>query len=67
VKDAADQFVGVDASKGLELKNMLDAGILDPARVVRSSIVNAVSAVGTMLTTECLLRKPTASAAAAAP
>jgi len=65
VKDATDQFVGVDASKGLELKNMLDAGILDPARVVRSSIVNAVSAVGTMLTTECLLRKPAASAAAA--
>jgi chaperonin GroEL len=58
VKNSEDPFVGVDASNGLCLKNMLDAGILDPARVVRSSLVNAVSAVGTMLTTECLLRKP---------
>jgi chaperonin GroEL len=66
VKEAKDLFVGVDASNGLGLKNMLDAGILDPARVVRSSIVNAVSAVGTMLTTECLLRKPAKSSNASA-
>lgn len=58
VKRAEDRFVGVDASAGFALKNMLDAGIVDPARVVRSSLVNAVSAVGTMLTTECLLRRP---------
>lgn len=65
VKKADDEFVGVDASNGLSLKNMLDAGIIDPVRVVRSSIVNAVSAVGTMLTTECLLRKPDKVAPAA--
>lgn len=58
VKASEDRFVGVDASNGLALKNMLDAGIIDPARVVRSALINAVSAVGTMLTTECLIRKP---------
>lgn len=62
VKDADDHFVGVDAANGLSLTNMLDAGIVDPTRVVRSSLVNAVSAVGTMLTTECVLRKPEKSA-----
>jgi chaperonin GroEL len=58
VQESEDRFVGVDAANGLGLKNMLDAGIIDPARVVRSAILNAVSAVGTMLTTECLIRKP---------
>lgn len=58
VKEAEDPFMGIDASNGMSMKNMLDAGIIDPVRVVRSSIINAVSAVGTMLTTECLVRKP---------
>jgi chaperonin GroEL len=57
VKEAADPFTGVDASNGLALINMLDAGIVDPTKVVRSAIVNAASAVGTMLTTECMFRK----------
>lgn len=58
VKESADPFMGVDAGNGLGLKNMLDAGILDPARVVQSTILNAVSVVGTMLMTECLVCKP---------
>lgn len=58
VKESEDPFLGVDVANGLGLKNMLDAGIIDPTRVVRSAITNAVSAVGTMLTTECLVRKP---------
>lgn len=58
VKESEDPFAGVNAANGLGLENMLEAGILDPVRVVRSSIINAVSAVGTMLTTECLIRKP---------
>lgn len=57
VKESDDRFLGVDASNGLGLKNLLDAGILDPTRVVRTSLLNAVSAVGTMLTTECVIRR----------
>jgi len=50
----------------LGLKNLFDAGIVDPARVVRSAVINAVSAVGTMLTTECLIQRPAKSPAASA-
>lgn len=57
VKEAEDEFVGVDATD-MTLKNLLDAGIIDPTRVVRSALVNAVSVASTMLTTETLVRKP---------
>jgi chaperonin GroEL len=57
VKQAENRLMGVDASNGLGLVNMIEAGIVDPTKVVRSSIVNAVSAVGTMLTTECMFKK----------
>lgn len=50
---------GIDAS-GLdpEYVDMVERGILDPVKVVRNAIANAVSAVGTMLTTECMIAKP---------
>lgn len=35
--------------------NMLDAGIVDPAKVVRNAILNAASVAGLMLTTECIV------------
>lgn len=46
-----DELIGVDV-RTLELVNMKSAGILDPTKVVRSAIANAVSLVGTMVTTE---------------
>ena len=52
-----DEMVGLDASD-FEFKNMLEAGILDPVKVVRSAITNAVSVASTMLTTEAMTRKP---------
>lgn len=58
VKEIKDEFVGVDATD-MTLKNLLEAGIIDPTKVVRSALVNAVSVSSTMLTTECLIRKPT--------
>ncbi len=67
VKEAEGLFTGVDAANGLCLINMLDAGIVDPAKVVCSAITNAVSAVSTMLTTECLFRKPAKAEAASHP
>jgi len=53
----AEDFMGVDATD-MTLKNMLEAGILDPAKVVRSTITNAVSVASTLLTVETLIRKP---------
>lgn len=35
--------------------DMMDAGIVDPAKVVRSAILNAASVAGLMLTTECIV------------
>ena len=42
---------GFDAREG-EFVNMVDAGIIDPAKVTRSAIQNAASAAATLLTTE---------------
>ena len=54
-----EQHVGVDATD-LVVKNMLQAGILDPAKVVRSTIQNAVSIVSTFLLMEAAIAKKTA-------
>ena len=37
---------------------MVKAGIIDPTKVVRKALINAVSIAGIMLTTETLIRKP---------
>lgn len=62
VKDIDDENVGVDATD-LSVKNMLDAGILDPVKVVRSALSNAVSVASTLLTTEAGIRKEKPEAA----
>jgi len=48
---------GVDARTG-EIVDMFEAGILDPTKVVRQALVNAVSIASTMLTVGCIIRKP---------
>ena len=45
---------GFDARKG-EFVNMIEAGIIDPAKVVRVALENAASIAGLMLTTEVLV------------
>lgn len=45
---------GYDARKA-QYVNMIDSGIIDPAKVTRSALENAVSIAGLMLTTECTL------------
>ena len=51
---------GFDASK-LEYCDMLEAGIVDPAKVTRTAIQNAASVAGLLLTTEALVaEKPDA-------
>ncbi|QNL98163.1 chaperonin GroEL [Treponema sp. Marseille-Q4132] len=46
--------VGYDAAKN-EWKNLVDAGIIDPAKVTCSALTNAASIAGTLLTTECAI------------
>lgn len=51
VKDGKDNL-GYDAVKNEIVDDMFKAGIVDPVKVVRSEIQNAVSASGILLTTE---------------
>ena len=50
----AEVGVGFDALKE-EYVNMIDAGILDPAKVTRSALQNATSVAATLLTTESVV------------
>lgn len=53
VRDA-EPGIGFDAYKE-EYVNMVDAGILDPAKVTRSALQNATSVASTLLTTEAVV------------
>ena len=60
--------VGYNAYTG-EWVNMMEAGIIDPAKVTCSALMNAASIAATMLTTECAITdipEPKAPAAPAA-
>lgn len=46
--------IGFDALKG-EYVNMIEAGIIDPAKVTRSALQNATSIASTLLTTESVV------------
>ena len=45
---------GFDAQKG-EMVDMFKAGIIDPAKVVRTALENAASVAGLLLTTDVML------------
>jgi chaperonin GroEL len=53
VKEGSGAF-GYDAAK-LEYTDLVKAGVIDPAKVVRTAIQNASSVAGLMLTTETLI------------
>jgi len=46
--------IGFNAFK-LEWEDMIEAGIIDPAKVTRSALQNAASIAGLVLTTECVI------------
>ncbi len=54
IKKDANIYFGYDFAKG-EYKDMLKAGIIDPAKVTRSAIQNAASAAAMLLTTEAVV------------
>jgi chaperonin GroEL len=58
--------IGFDAY-AMEWKDLMEAGIIDPAKVTRSALQNAASVAGLLLTTECAIAdipKPEAPAPA---
>ena len=54
VRHGGDGNYGYNAATG-EYGDMLEMGILDPAKVTRSALQNAASVVGLMITTECMV------------
>lgn len=50
----SDFPIGFDA-KYCEMVNMIEVGIVDPAKVTKSALINAVSIAGLVLTTETLI------------
>jgi len=54
VKDSDNVNYGFDAATG-EYVDMMEAGIIDPTKVVRTAIQNAASVAGTMLTAEAMV------------
>ena len=64
-----DPNYGFDAATG-EFKDMVEAGIIDPTKVVKSALIDAVSVAALMTTTEAAvvdLPEPAGAAAAAPP
>ena len=57
---------GYDAAKD-EYGNMVERGIVDPAKVTRAALENAVSIAGMVLTTNCLIADIPEKKSAAAP
>ena len=54
VSESKKKNFGFDAGKG-EFGDMLEMGIIDPAKVTRAAVENAVSVAGMILTTEALI------------
>ena len=59
-------IIGFDALKE-EYVNMVEDGILDPAKVTRSALQNATSVASTLLTTESVVANIKEETPAAAP
>ena len=53
--DISGACAGYNAAKGEYSDDMVELGIIDPAKVTRSSLEAAVSVAGLILTTECVL------------
>jgi chaperonin GroEL len=52
--ESKDTAYGYDAQKG-EFTNMVQAGIIDPTKVVRHALQDAASIAGLLITTEAMV------------
>ena len=57
VKNHSENTFGFNALTG-EYMNMIEGGILDPAKVTKSALLNATSVASTLLTTEAVVAEP---------
>ena len=57
VSTSTTKNFGFDAGTG-EYGDLVKAGIVDPAKVTRAAVENAVSIAGMILTTEALIAEP---------
>ena len=65
--EGTEATVGYNAQSG-EFTDLIKAGVIDPTKVVRSSIQNAASVAGLLITTEAMVAdKDEPKPAAAAP
>lgn len=51
VLDSKDEWEGYNLKDSFNLTNLLEAGIIDPAEVVKTAVRNAASVVGTLIST----------------
>lgn len=56
-RDEGSKVCGFDFNDGVFVEDLMEAGIIDPARVIRSSLQNAISVAGMLLLTECVMVK----------
>ncbi|MCD6180895.1 MAG: chaperonin GroEL [Candidatus Cloacimonetes bacterium] len=54
IKSSTDIHFGYNAATGV-YEDLFAAGVIDPAKVVRSAVQNAISISGLFLTTECIV------------
>lgn len=54
VKDEEEFNIGYDSAKG-EFTNMIEAGIIDPFKVVKNGLVDAAGVASLLATTECAI------------
>lgn len=54
IKESTDSHFGYNAATNT-FEDLFEAGVIDPAKVVRSAVQNAVSIAGLFLTTECIV------------
>jgi chaperonin GroEL len=54
LKGYKEIHMGYNAANG-KFEDLIKAGIIDPAKVVRSAVQNAASIAALMLTTECII------------
>ncbi|HQB98618.1 MAG TPA: TCP-1/cpn60 chaperonin family protein, partial [Candidatus Cloacimonadota bacterium] len=54
IKSFKDIHMGFNAANG-KYEDLFEAGIIDPAKVVRSAVQNAASIAALFLTTECIV------------
>jgi len=67
VREAKKQTSGYNALTG-EFEDLVDAGVIDPTKVVRTALQNASSIAGLLLTTEAVIvEKPEENAGGGAP